>query len=327
MRLHATGRPFVEPHVVASLVPLLQRNLTKQLLSPRDASRVGASVAAVFRWADKTERALELLFVRRCVNAADAWSGQVAFPGGRRQKQTGPNVDRSRARVVAAVADGSNQWTQWESLRETAQRETKEEVGLDLTLPCVHWIGALPPLQTQLSRSVHVSTQVFFIDAAADKHAYTPKLQESEIADVFWVDVQELFNPRRYQVLSYPLEQSLWKHPRVLAVAQRVLGNMLFDCIYLPRPKRSVLDDDDGLSHRDVHDFVLWGMTLRAVTQLFAVTGSSLPMRPTTAQRFEKSKFLGPVVLYCLRHRLAVAVGTATFLSSVVVVHLVNQAL
>ena len=98
----------------------------------------GASVAAVFRWADKTERSLELLFVRRCVNAADAWSGQVAFPGGRRQKQTGPTVDRSRAHVVAADADGSNQWTQWESLRETAQRETKEEVGLDLTLPYVN---------------------------------------------------------------------------------------------------------------------------------------------------------------------------------------------
>ena len=164
---------------------------------------------------------------------------------------------------------------------------------------------------------------MFFIDAAADKHAYAPKLQESEIADVFWVDVQELFNPRRYQVLSYPLEQSLRKHPRVLAVTQRVLGNMLFDCIYLPRPNRSVPDDDERLSHRDVHDFVLWGMTLRAVTQLFAVTGSSLPMRPT-AQRFEKSTILGPMILYCLRHRLTVAVGTATFLSSIVVVHLVN---
>jgi 8-oxo-dGTP pyrophosphatase MutT (NUDIX family) len=31
--------------------------------------------------------------------------------------------------------DDTEEWTDWESLRETAQRETMEEVGLDLKAP------------------------------------------------------------------------------------------------------------------------------------------------------------------------------------------------
>uniref|UniRef100_A0AAV1UBD1 Nudix hydrolase domain-containing protein n=1 Tax=Peronospora matthiolae TaxID=2874970 RepID=A0AAV1UBD1_9STRA len=321
MSIKATGRPFVNRDVVASLIPRLQRNLsTKQLLSYHDAPPVGASVAAVFRWRDKTKHSLELLFVRRCVNEKDAWSGQVAFPGGRRQTQQTGTTNRSWGRD-----DAVSESTKWESLRETAQRETKEEVGLDLTLPYVHWIGSLPPLQTHLSRSLHVSTQVFFIDVAAEEHEYTPKLQACEIADVFWVDVQELFNPRRYQVLSYPLEQTLRVHPRVLALVKKLLGDMLFDCIYLSRPYHP-LPDDKHLPRRDVHDFVLWGLTLRAVTHRFAAAGSSLPVGPI-AQQFEKSKILGGFVLYCMRKPLSVVVGATAFLSSIVVAKLVYTAL
>ena len=166
---------------------------------------------------------------------------------------------------------------------------------------------------------------VFFIDLAAEEHEYMPKLQACEIADVFWVDVQELFNPRRYQILSYPLEQTLRVHPRVLVIVRRLLGDMLFDCIYLPRPHHP-LPDDKYLPRRDVHDFVLWGLTLRAVTHLFAAAGSSLPVRPI-AQHFEKSKILGGFVLYCTRKPLTVVVGATAFLSSIVVVKLVYTAL
>ncbi|CAI5744605.1 unnamed protein product [Peronospora destructor] len=293
-----------------SLVLLLQRNLAKQPHLRYNVPFVRASVAAIFRWKEKDKQSLQLLFVRRSVNEKDTWSGQVAFPGGRRQKKTTRNFS-SRDHI-------SKEWMDWESLCETAQRETMEEVGLDLSTSHVHWIGSLPPIRTHL-RSLSVSAQVFFIDVAADEHDYKPKLQESEVADVFWVDVQELFNMQRYHVLSYPLEDSrlsLRMHPRVLAMAKRLLGNMLFDCIYLPRPNDSMVDDDH-LSRRHVHDFVLWGLTLRAVVDLFAVAGSPLLMRPN-AQHFD-SKLLGKIVLYCMRFPETIIAGTVTISTMVLV--------
>ncbi|CAH0479987.1 unnamed protein product [Peronospora belbahrii] len=303
--INESTRRFVKPSVITSLVPLLKRNLTKQ--QPHklryDAPFVRASVAAIFRWKEKEQTSLQLLFVRRSINEKDTWSGQVAFPGGRRQKKTKMNL--------SSLDDVSEEWTDWESLRETAERETMEEVGLYLTTPHVHWIGSLPPIRTHL-HSLSVSVQVFFIDKTADEHDYKPKLQESEVANVFWVDVQELFNAQRYHVLVYPLEDSLTSlriRPRVLAVAKWLLGNMLFDCIYLPIPNHAG-SDEDHQTHRNMHDFVLWGLTLRAVVDLFAVAGFPLPMRPD-AQHFE-SKMLGDIVLYCMRYPEKVIAGTAT---------------
>jgi 8-oxo-dGTP pyrophosphatase MutT (NUDIX family) len=49
---------------------------------------------------------MEILFLKRATNPTDRWSGDVAFPGGRQQ--------------------------QGETDKETAMRETLEEIGLDL---------------------------------------------------------------------------------------------------------------------------------------------------------------------------------------------------
>ncbi|RLN97754.1 hypothetical protein BBJ28_00012220 [Nothophytophthora sp. Chile5] len=273
----STGaRRFVEQSAVTSLVPLLKRNLARQPPPRHDAPFVRASVAAVFRWKEKQQRTLELLFVRRSVNEKDTWSGQVAFPGGRRQKKT---------RMDLTLDDVSEEWSDWESLRETAQRETMEEVGLDLTT------------------------------------AYT-----SEISDVFWVDVQELFNTRRYQELSYPLEESilgLKMSPRLLVMAKKMLGDMYFDSIYLPRPAHP-LPDDERLPRRDAQDFVLWGLTLHSVVEIFKVGGTPLPMRPD-AQHFD-SKLLGDMLLYCYRYPDKAVAGAAT-LSAVFLVSVLYSSL
>ena len=65
----------------------------------------------------------ELLFIRRAVREGDPWSGDMAFPGGRAER-----TDRSD--------------------RETAERETWEEIGLDLSAGV--YVGALPVRQSPL---------------------------------------------------------------------------------------------------------------------------------------------------------------------------------
>lgn len=87
-------------------------------------------MAAVFRWREREQRTLELLFVRRSINERDTWSGQVAFPGGKRQKTVLAGGDASPSAIKSSESDES---IPWESPRETAQRETMEEIGLDLT--------------------------------------------------------------------------------------------------------------------------------------------------------------------------------------------------
>ncbi len=65
---------------------------------------------------------LMTLMIKRAEREGDPWSGQVAFPGGRRERQ-----DRS--------------------LLETAMRETREEVGLDLWRSAVY-LGRLGAFRT-----------------------------------------------------------------------------------------------------------------------------------------------------------------------------------
>ena len=73
--------------------------------------RKRASVAMVVGPGD------ELLFIRRATREGDPWSGDMAFPGGRAEPED-------------------------PDLAATAERETWEEIGLDLTRG--HRLGALP---------------------------------------------------------------------------------------------------------------------------------------------------------------------------------------
>ena len=75
--------------------------------TPREVVQPDAAQAAVALIAVSSGADLELLIIRRAERLGDPWSGQMALPGGRRE-----TVDSS--------------------LRETAMRETAEEIGVDL---------------------------------------------------------------------------------------------------------------------------------------------------------------------------------------------------
>ena len=121
-----------------------------------------AAVALVVR--RKPEPAF--LLVRRARSPRDPWSGQMALPGGRRD---------------AGDAD----------LRETAVRETREEVGVDLDRSAL-LLGRLPDLKPT-SRAIPrlvIAPFVFRLVRPADA-----RVASSEIAAVYWVPIADLTAP------------------------------------------------------------------------------------------------------------------------------------
>jgi 8-oxo-dGTP pyrophosphatase MutT (NUDIX family) len=84
-----------------SFLQKIRKNLTA--VEPVVPEERMASVAIILR----KKRALDTLMIKRAERSGDPWSGQIAFPGGRREP-------------------GDS------SLMETAIRETREETGIDL---------------------------------------------------------------------------------------------------------------------------------------------------------------------------------------------------
>ncbi len=120
---------------------------------PRDQDAVGvrAAVAIVMH-----ERAVgEILFIKRAEREGDPWSGHMAFPGGRHQPT--------------------------ESLLDTAVRETREEIGLDLG-DGARLITRLPDIvpYSRMPDPIIVTAFVFALDRAP-----TLTLNE-EVAETVW---------------------------------------------------------------------------------------------------------------------------------------------
>jgi 8-oxo-dGTP pyrophosphatase MutT (NUDIX family) len=120
---------------------------------PSDADGLRAAVAAIMR---EHEGRAELLFIKRADREDDPWSGHMAFPGGRKQTS-----DRS--------------------LLHTAQRETLEEIGLDLTKGA-RVVARLPDVMPY-ARMPHPLTVTAFLFTL---HAPAELVLNEEVAAVVW---------------------------------------------------------------------------------------------------------------------------------------------
>ncbi len=128
---------------------------------PFEKGMMAAAVAVILH--DGAD-GLEALFIHRAVRAGDTWSGQIAFPGGRR--------DPGDADLLA-----------------TAIRETGEEVGVDLS--SAERLGVLDDLypRTPVLPPVVVRPFVFALTARPTV------VVSSEVQDAFWVSFRALQAP------------------------------------------------------------------------------------------------------------------------------------
>ena len=141
--------------------PLSTDRLKERLLSEpsvEEAERVGSPVAAVAIIIDSKRRGGSILLIGRTERRGDPWSGQIAFPGGRRAPED-------------------------QTFLETAIREAREEVGIDLR---EHEMLGVLPLVFARSRRIVVVPYVFQL-----KEAVTVQSNE-EVEESFWAPISEL---------------------------------------------------------------------------------------------------------------------------------------
>lgn len=119
-----------------------------------------AAVALILR---ENHRGLELLFIERARHPGDPWSGNIGLPGGRMDPRD---------------AD----------LRQTAERETMEEVGIDLAAAAC--LGRLSDV-VGANLPVRVACFVYHLGGAVQ-----PVLSH-EVHDAFWFELEELWQPQR----------------------------------------------------------------------------------------------------------------------------------
>lgn len=132
---------------------------TPLLSAPGENAR--SAVALILR---EGERGPEILFIIRARNDADPWSGNIGFPGGR---------------VMAG-----------ETERAAAERETLEEVGLDLS--AAERLGQLDNV-AGATQPVIVSCFPYFPPAVP------PLVCNREVASTFWFPCTELLTPVRHR--------------------------------------------------------------------------------------------------------------------------------
>lgn len=172
-------------------------------LAVSTAERPLAAVAALF--APLKDGRPALLLIRRAERRGDPWSGHVGLPGGRPEERD---------------ADA----------RDTALRETEEEIGL--RVPQEALFRGLEPMQAR-RRDIRVKLWVQLL-AFALPEAWPPGLSD-EVAEARWVPLDDLLDPRAattvpvhlaHRTDHYPAVR-LFDHWRLWGLSYRMIDDLL----------------------------------------------------------------------------------------------------
>jgi 8-oxo-dGTP pyrophosphatase MutT (NUDIX family) len=157
----------------------------------------------------------EVLLIERATREGDPWSGHMAFPGGRHEPDD-------------------------PTLQKTAERETREEVGI--TLAGGHYIGRLDDLggRAAASNKMIVSAYVYHLEDPGRL-----EIERDEVADALWIPLEHLIHPDNH--VRYPMNYA--EHE-----------------IIFP-----------GIRVDDRETRIVWGLTYRFLEGFFEIIGSPLP--------------------------------------------------
>ncbi len=143
-----------------------------------------AAVSVVLK-ADDQRQHTEALFILRSIKEGDPWSGHMAFPGGH-------------------LDEGD------ESLRHAAERETMEEIGLDL-VSTAQFIGEIDAVQANpRGRNLDMVVTPFVYELIEPGVEFSPNY---EVAEVLWGSLQDMHSGHSHttgefviagQTVSYP---------------------------------------------------------------------------------------------------------------------------
>lgn len=138
-----------------------------------------AAVALILR---EGGRGLEVLFIERASHDGDPWSGDLGFPGGKMEPgDAGP--------------------------REAAERETREELGLDLA--AARYLGRLADIA---GAHLPVRVSCFVYGLAGNP----PLAAGGEVRDAFWVPLAELRDPARHTVAAVHFGGETFQRPAIV---------------------------------------------------------------------------------------------------------------
>lgn len=146
---------------------------------PVTGDRKPAAVALILR---ENSRGLELFFIERARHPRDPWSGNIGLPGGR--------MDTRDA-----------------DLRQTAERETMEEVGIDLR--DASYLGRLSDV---IGANLPVRVACFV-------YGLTGQVQlelSPEVHDAFWFDLAALGESHRHVAATVYFEGRPLEAPAIL---------------------------------------------------------------------------------------------------------------
>jgi 8-oxo-dGTP pyrophosphatase MutT (NUDIX family) len=146
-----------------------------------DPGRGHAAVALILRWAGSEA---EVLFIERAQHSQDPWSGNLAFPGGRIEPDDG-------------------------GARRAAERETLEEIGLDLSR--ADYLGQLDDI-VGAYLPVRVSCFVYVLAADAP---FAAKLNH-EVSQAFFFPLADLLDPTRHINTDIHWNQGIRRVPAII---------------------------------------------------------------------------------------------------------------
>jgi len=154
---------------------------------------------------DAKDDSAEILFIKRAERAGDPWSGHLAFPGGRAEKQDA-------------------------TLLDLAMREAAEEVGIDARHGG-RLLGRLPTVRPLSTRIPSITVTPFV--ALAPKGAI-PRLQPAEVEEAFWMPLAAFRRTGRSAVVRWEAKDGTRELPAfpspkgpIWGITERILSRFL----------------------------------------------------------------------------------------------------